>query len=35
MISAGVTVMGSFGSLRGTKGSIAVTAHRRTCNLNP
>ena len=35
MISAGVTVMGSFGSLVGTKGSIAVATNRWTCNLNP
>ena len=31
----GVTVMGSFGSLVGTKGSIAVATNWWTCNLNP
>jgi len=28
-------VMGSSGSLVGTKGSIAVATKRWTCNLNP
>ncbi len=35
MISFGVTVMDSFGSLVGTKGPIAVATIRWIWNLNP
>jgi hypothetical protein len=35
MISAGVTVVGSCGSLVGTKGSTTSPTNSGTCNLNP